>query len=81
MLPEISVILARRASISSIDRSVAEQAGIFSKPWVLGAKAAQRVCEYFHALSRSRRRKKDLQFLCTVEQKEYKINDVCVLFE
>ena len=30
---------------SSIDRSVAEQPGIFSKPWVLGAKAAQRVLE------------------------------------
>ena len=44
MLPEISVILARRPSISLIDRSVAEQPGIFSKPWVLGAKAAQSVC-------------------------------------
>ena len=43
MLPEISVILARRPSISSIDHSVAEQPGIFSKLWVLGAKAAQRV--------------------------------------
>ena len=55
MLPEISVISARRPLISSIDRSVAEQPGIFSKPWVLGAKAGQRVCEYFHALSKSRR--------------------------
>lgn len=55
MLPEISVISAWQPSISSIDRSVAEQPGIFSKPWVLGAKAAQRVCEYFHALLRSRR--------------------------
>ena len=41
MLPEISVISAQ---ISLIDRSVAEQPGIFSKPWVLGAKAAQCVC-------------------------------------
>ena len=55
MFHEISVIPARRPSISSIDRSVAEEPGIFSKPWVLGAKAAQRVCEYFHALSKSRR--------------------------
>ena len=44
MLPEISVISAWQPSISSIDRSVAEQPGIFSKPWVLGVKAAQRVC-------------------------------------
>ena len=44
MLPEISVISAMRPSISSIDRSVPEQPGIFSKPWILGAKAAQRVC-------------------------------------
>ena len=44
MLPEISVISARQPLISSIDRSVAEQPGIFSKPWVLGVKAAQRVC-------------------------------------
>ena len=29
---------------SSIDRSVAEQPGIFSRPWVLGAKAAQCMC-------------------------------------
>ena len=55
MFHEISVIPARWPSISSIDRSVAEQPGIFSKLWVLGAKAAQRVCEYFHVLSRSRR--------------------------
>ena len=55
MFHEISVIPARRPSISSIDRSVAEQPGIFSKPWVLGEKAAPRVCEYFHALSKSRR--------------------------
>ena len=48
MLPEISVISVRRPSISSIDRSVAEQPGIFSKPWVLGAKAAQRVCVNIH---------------------------------
>ena len=44
MLPEISVISAGLPSISLIDRSVAEQPGIFSKPWVLGAKAAQREC-------------------------------------
>ena len=44
MLPEISVISSQRPSISSIDRLVAEQPGISSKPWVLGAKAAQRVC-------------------------------------
>ena len=65
MLPEISVISARRLSISSIDRSVAEQPGIFPKP-----------CEYFHACvnisTRSRghllaRRERYLQFLCTVE--------------
>ena len=52
MLPEISVISARRPSISSIDRSVAEQPGIFSKPWVLGAKAAQRVCVNISTRSR-----------------------------
>ena len=52
MLPEISVISARRPSISSIDRSVAEQPGIFSKPWVLGAKGAQRVCVNISTRSR-----------------------------
>ena len=52
MFPEISVISARRPSISSIDRSVAEQPGIFSKPWVLGAKAAQRVCVNISTRSR-----------------------------
>ena len=52
MLPEISVISARRPSISSIDRSVAKQPGIFSKPWVLGAKAAQRVCVNISTRSR-----------------------------
>ena len=52
MLPEISVISARRPSISSIDRSVAEQPGIFSKPGVLGAKAAQRVCVNISTRSR-----------------------------
>ena len=53
MLPEISVISNRRPSISSIDRSVAEQPGVFSnKPWVLGAKAAQRVCVNISTRSR-----------------------------
>ena len=52
MLPEISVISARRPSIFSIDRSVAEQPGIFSKPWVLGAKAVQRVCVNISTRSR-----------------------------
>ena len=52
MLPEISVISAQRPSISSIDRSVAEQRGIFSKLWVLGAKAAQRVCVNISTRSR-----------------------------
>ena len=52
MLPEISVISARRPSISSIDRSLAEQPGIFSKPWLLGAKAAQRVCVNISTRSR-----------------------------
>ena len=52
MLPEISVISARRPSIFSIDRSVAEQPGIFSKSWVLGAKAAQRMCVNIFTRSR-----------------------------
>ena len=52
MLPEISVISARRPSISSIDGSVAEQPGMFSKPWVLGAKTAQRVCVNISTRSR-----------------------------
>ena len=52
MLPEILVTSARRPSISSIDRSVAEQPGIFSKPWVLSAKAAQRVCVNISTCSR-----------------------------
>ena len=52
MLPEISVTSARRPSISSNDRSVAEQPSIFSKPWVLGAKAARRVCVNISTRSR-----------------------------
>ena len=52
MLPEISVISAMRPSISLIDRSVPEQPGIFPKPWILGAKAAQRVCVNISTRSR-----------------------------
>ena len=70
MLPEISVISARRPSISSTDRSVPEQPGIFSKPWVLGAQAAKRVCVNISTRSRGHvlaRIKKYLHFLRTVE--------------
>jgi len=70
MLPEISVILARRASISSMDRSVAEQAGIFSKPWVLGAKAAQRVCVNISTRSRGHVEEKRIYSFCVPLKKK-----------
>ena len=64
MLPEISLILARRPSISSIDRSVADQPGIFSKPWVLDAKAAQHVCVNISTRSRGHVEEKSIYSFC-----------------
>ena len=64
MLPEISLILARRPSISSIDRSVADQPGIFSKPWVLDAKEAQHACVNISTCSRGHVEEKSIYSFC-----------------